>query len=61
MERLANRWAHKSSVVASAFAIAVVISGCSINRALDEPKKKDYAVLQPGTSRDLVRAELGNR
>ena len=26
--------------------------------ALDEPHKKDYKALEPGTSRDLVRAEL---
>lgn len=42
-----------------AVAVAIAISACSINRALDEPHKKDYKVLQPGTSRDLVRAELG--
>jgi len=40
-------------------AVAMASSACSINRALDEPQKKDYKVLQPGMSRDLVRAELG--
>jgi hypothetical protein len=43
----------------AAAAVTVAISGCSINRALDEPHKKDLTVLQPGTNRDLVRAELG--
>jgi hypothetical protein len=39
--------------------IAGLVSACSVNRALDEPGKKNYGVLQPGTNRDLVRAELG--
>ncbi len=47
------------SVVLLVLFAAPSLTGCSINRALDEPHKKDYRVLQPGTSRDLVRAELG--
>lgn len=46
-------------VVSFMLVTCVAVSGCSINRALDEPHKKDYRVLDPGTSRDLVRAELG--
>ncbi len=49
----------KTLVVLFVLVIAAATSACSINRALDEPHKKDYNVLQPGTSRDLVRAELG--
>jgi hypothetical protein len=49
----------KTSVVVFAVVTAAAIAGCSINRALDEPHKKDYEVLKPGSSRDLVRTELG--
>jgi hypothetical protein len=49
----------KTLVVLFVIVIGAATSACSINRALDEPHKKDYNVLQPGTNRDLVRAELG--
>lgn len=35
------------------------LSGCAAGRALDKPAEKDYDVLEVGTDRDLVRAELG--
>jgi hypothetical protein len=38
----------------------VLVSGCAASRALNEPSKKNYDVLRPGTNRDLVRAELGD-
>ena len=41
-------------------AIAAVSSGCAASRALNQPVKKDYGVLRPGTNVDLVRAELGD-
>ncbi|HSW13750.1 MAG TPA: hypothetical protein VLI06_12975 [Solimonas sp.] len=34
------------------------LSGCAAGRALDKPAEKDYDVLEVGTDRDLVRAEL---
>jgi len=39
--------------------IAALSSGCAASRALNQPDKKDYDVLAPGTHVDLVRAELG--
>jgi hypothetical protein len=33
--------------------------GCAASRALNQPSRKDYGVLEPGTNIDLVRAELG--
>lgn len=35
------------------------LAGCAASRALDKPAPKNYGVLKTGTSRDLVRAELG--
>ena len=40
-------------------AVLLLMSGCAINRALNEPAQKDVNVLNVGTPRDLVRAELG--
>ncbi len=40
-------------------ALLISLSGCAASRALNEPAKRDYDVLKPGSSRDLVRAELG--
>jgi hypothetical protein len=40
-------------------AIGVLFAGCAASRALNQPDKKDYAVLAPGTHVDMVRAELG--
>ena len=37
----------------------VVLSGCSISKAVHQPKAKDLSVLDTGTSRDLVLVELG--
>lgn len=37
----------------------VVLSGCSIGKAVQQPKAKDLSVLEAGTSRDRVLVELG--
>jgi hypothetical protein len=37
----------------------VVLSGCSISKAVHQPKAKDLSVLDAGTSRDRVLLELG--
>lgn len=37
-----------------------VSSGCAVKMATKQPEKKDLSVLNPGTHRSLVRAELGN-
>jgi outer membrane protein assembly factor BamE (lipoprotein component of BamABCDE complex) len=37
----------------------VVLSGCSISKAVHQPKAKDLSVLNVGTSRDRVLLELG--
>src|SRR5207302_7096490 len=33
--------------------------GCAASRALNQPSRKDYSVLEPGTNIDLVRSEFG--
>ena len=40
-------------------ACALNLAGCAAGRALNKPAEKDYDVLEVGTDRDLVRAELG--
>lgn len=40
-------------------ACALSLAGCAAGRALNKPAEKDYDVLEVGTDRDLVRAELG--
>ena len=37
----------------------VVLGGCSVSKAVHQPKAKDLSVLNAGTSRDLVLVELG--
>jgi outer membrane protein assembly factor BamE (lipoprotein component of BamABCDE complex) len=37
----------------------VVLSGCSVGKAVNQPKAKDLSVLDVGTSRDRVLLELG--
>jgi hypothetical protein len=37
----------------------LLLSGCAASRALNKDKMKDYSVLEKGTERDLVLAELG--
>lgn len=37
----------------------LVLSGCSIGKAVNQPKAKDLSVLDTGTSRDRVLVELG--
>ena len=37
----------------------VVLSACSISKAVNQPKAKDLSVLDAGTSRDRVLLELG--
>lgn len=37
----------------------VVLAGCSISKAVQQPKAKDLSVLEVGTSRDRVLVELG--
>jgi outer membrane protein assembly factor BamE (lipoprotein component of BamABCDE complex) len=37
----------------------VVLSGCSVGKAVNQPKAKDLSVLDTGTSRDRVLLELG--
>lgn len=39
--------------------IFLFLSGCAASRALNKEKRKDYSVLEKGTERDLVHAELG--
>jgi hypothetical protein len=39
--------------------VLVVLAGCSISKAVHQPKAKDLSVLNAGTSRDLVLVELG--
>jgi len=40
--------------------LALVVSGgCSVSKAVHQPKAKDLSVLNAGTSRDLVLVELG--
>ncbi len=39
---------------------AGILSACAASRALNQPDEKDLNVLSPGTSRDVVLAELGN-
>ncbi|MGI9298665.1 MAG: hypothetical protein ACR2QC_12320 [Gammaproteobacteria bacterium] len=43
------------TIAAAAFAV----SGCAADRALNHPKAKDASVLQAGTDRQVVIAELG--
>ena len=40
-------------------ALTLLSVGCAASRALNQPDKKDYDVLRPGTNIDMVRAELG--
>lgn len=47
-----------SSIVAVLLA-SVLFSGCSVNKAASGPEKKDLSVLETGTSRYQVLAELG--
>jgi hypothetical protein len=35
------------------------LGGCSVSKAVHQPKAKDLSVLNAGTSRDLVLVELG--
>ncbi len=37
----------------------VVLGGCSVSKAVHQPKAKDLSVLDAGKSRDLVLVELG--
>ena len=37
----------------------VVLAGCSVSKAVHQPKAKDLSVLDAGKSRDLVLVELG--
>lgn len=37
----------------------VLLSGCSVSKAVQQPKAKDLSVLNAGTSRDRVLVELG--
>jgi hypothetical protein len=37
----------------------LMLSGCAASRALNKEDRKDYSVLEKGTERDLVLAELG--
>jgi outer membrane protein assembly factor BamE (lipoprotein component of BamABCDE complex) len=37
----------------------VVLAGCSVSKAVHQPKAKDLSVLDVGTSRDRVLVELG--
>ena len=39
--------------------LMVVLAGCSVSKAVNQPKAKDLSVLKQGTSRDLVLVELG--
>lgn len=45
--------------MAALLGVMLVSAGCSVSRALNAPAEKNYGVLEPGTHRDLVRAELG--
>ncbi len=39
--------------------VLVAIPGCSVGKAVNQPKAKDLSVLDVGTSRDRVLVELG--
>lgn len=39
--------------------VVVALSGCSVSKAVNQPKAKDLSVLDAGTSRDRVLVELG--
>lgn len=39
--------------------ISLLLSGCSAYMAANQPGKKDFNVLKPGTARSVVIAELG--
>ncbi len=39
--------------------LAVLLSGCAVYMATNQPPKRNLSVLKPGTERDLVIAELG--
>lgn len=39
--------------------ITAMISGCAVYMATNQPRKRNLAVLKPGTHRDLVIAEFG--
>ena len=39
--------------------VAIVLAGCSVSKAVHQPKAKDLSVLEAGTSRDRVLVELG--
>ncbi len=43
----------------TACAVLLLVSGCSVYMAANQPSKKNLAVLKPNTPRDLVVAELG--
>ena len=45
--------------IAASIGFFTILYGCSASRALNQPTVKDMNVLQVGTDRDLVRAELG--
>lgn len=48
--------------LAGFFMFLVILSsvGCSVSRALNQPEKKNMSVLNIGTHRNVVLAELGN-
>src|SRR5512134_1703714 len=53
-----REWDMRGKLLWASIAI-VVLSGCSVSKAVHQPKAKDLSVLDTGTSRDLVLVELG--
>ena len=45
--------------ITTLFFLSSTLPGCSVYRAASQPDKKDLSVLEPGTRRELVIAELG--
>jgi hypothetical protein len=43
----------------AAVLLTMLLGACSVSRALESPPEKNFGVLEPGTHRDLVKAEFG--
>lgn len=50
---------QKIFVLPVTLALLITMSGCAVYMATNQPRKRNLAILTPGTERDLVVAELG--
>jgi hypothetical protein len=50
---------NRALCLVSVSAVALLLSACAVSRAIEAPPEKNFTVLEPGTHRDLVRAEFG--